>query len=100
MAEMKTDAATLATEARNFERISGDLKNQIAKVESTASSLASQWRGQAGTAAQAALLRFHEAATKQIQELNDISTNIHAAGGQYAAADDQQHQALAAQMQF
>ncbi|RFZ32553.1 ESAT-6-like protein EsxB [Mycobacterium marinum] len=29
MAEMKTDAATLAQEAGNFERISGDLKTQI-----------------------------------------------------------------------
>lgn len=34
MAEMKTDAATLAQEAGNFERISGDLKTQIDQVES------------------------------------------------------------------
>lgn len=32
MAEMKTDAATLAQEAGNFERISGDLKTQIDQV--------------------------------------------------------------------
>lgn len=45
MAEMKTDAATLAQEAGNFERISGDLKTQIDQVESTAGSLQGQWRG-------------------------------------------------------
>ncbi|RFZ18512.1 ESAT-6-like protein EsxB [Mycobacterium marinum] len=33
MAEMKTDAATLAQEAGNFERISGDLKTQIDLVQ-------------------------------------------------------------------
>ncbi|MCN4163968.1 type VII secretion system ESX-1 WXG100 family target CFP-10, partial [Mycobacterium tuberculosis] len=48
MAEMKTDAATLAQEAGNFERISGDLKTQIDQVESTAGSLQGQWRGAAG----------------------------------------------------
>lgn len=58
MAEMKTDAATLAQEAGNFERISGDLKTQIDQVESTAGSLQGQWRGAAGTAAQAAVVRF------------------------------------------
>lgn len=100
MAEMKTDAATLAAEAKNFDRIAGDLKNQIATVESTASALQGQWRGQAGAAAQAALARFHEAATKQIQELNEISTKIHAAGGQYSSADEEQHQSLASQMKF
>lgn len=100
MAEMRTDAAALATEANNFERISGELKNQIAKVESTASSLASHWRGQAGAAAQAALLRFHEAGGKQIQELNEISANIHTARGQYVSADEEQQRALSAQMGF
>lgn len=75
MAEMKTDAATLAQEAGNFERISGDLKTQIDQVESTAGSLQGQWRGAAGTAAQAAVVRFQEAANKQKQELDEISTN-------------------------
>ncbi|WP_205874288.1 WXG100 family type VII secretion target [Mycobacterium camsae] len=100
MAELTTDAAVLATEARSFERISSDLKSVIARVESTSSSLAGQWHGQAGAAAQAALRRFQAAAIKQIEELNEISTNIHAAGRHYAAADDEQHRTLAAQMQF
>lgn len=100
MAEMRTDAAALTAEARNFDRIAGELKEQIAKVESTASALSAQWRGQAGAAAQAALVRFQQAAARQITELNDISSNIHAAGGQYAAADEEHHHVLAAQMQF
>ena len=83
MAQMNTDAAVLAKEAANFERISGELKGVIAHVESTAGALAGQWHGQAGTAAQAALMRFHEAAARQIQELNDISANIHTSGVQY-----------------
>lgn len=100
MAEMKTDAATLAQEAGNFERISGDLKTQIDQVESTAGSLQGQWRGAAGTAAQAAVVRFQEAANKQKQELEKISTNIRQAGVQYSRADEEQQQALSSQMGF
>ncbi len=48
MAQMNTDAAVLAKEAANFERISGELKGVIAHVESVAGTLAGQWQGQAG----------------------------------------------------
>ena len=63
MAQMNTDAAVLAKEAANFERISGELKGVIAHVESTAGALAGQWHGQAGTAAQAALMRESSSST-------------------------------------
>ncbi|MBU9762277.1 WXG100 family type VII secretion target [Mycobacterium sp. TNTM28] len=98
MAQMNTDAAVLAKEAANFERISGELKSVIAQVESTGSSLAAQMVGQAGTAAQSALARFHEAAAKQIQELNDISNNIHTSGTQYTSTDDDMAGNLASSM--
>lgn len=94
MAQMQTDAAVLAKEASNFERISGELKGVIAHVESVAGSLAPQFRGQAGSAAQAALMRFQEAANQQIQELNDISTNIHTAGAHYTSTDEEQSSSL------
>jgi WXG100 family type VII secretion target len=98
MAQMNTDAAVLAKEAANFERISGQLKGVIAQVEPTAGSLAGQWHGQAGTAAQAALVRFHEAAQAQIQQLNDISGNIHTSGTQYTSTDEDQTSALTTAM--
>jgi len=98
MAQMQTDAAVLAKEASNFERISGELKGVIAHVESTAGTLAGQWHGQAGQAAQVALARFQDAANKQVQELNDISSNIHTAGVQYTSTDDEQSSSLASQM--
>lgn len=98
MAQMNTDAAVLAKEAANFERISGELKGVIAQVESTAGSLAAQMVGQAGTAAQAALMRFHEAAARQVQELNDISANIHTSGLQYSSTDDDQAATLSSAM--
>ncbi|MGV0743569.1 WXG100 family type VII secretion target [Mycolicibacterium sp. XJ870] len=88
MAAMNTDAAVLAKEAANFERISGELKGVMAQVESTAGALAGQMVGQAGTAAQAALVRFNEAAAKQVQQLDEISTNIHTSGTQYTSTDD------------
>ncbi len=95
---METDAAVLAKEAANFDRISGELKAVIARVEGTAGTLQAQWRGQAGMAAQQAFLRFQDAANKQVQELNDISNNIHTAGVQYTTTDDDQSSALANSM--
>ncbi|EHI11439.1 WXG100 family type VII secretion target [Mycolicibacterium thermoresistibile] len=98
MAQMNTDAAVLAKEAANFERISGELKGVMGQVDATASALAAQMVGAAGTAAQQALLRFQEAAQRQVQELNDISANIHTSGVQYSATDDDQAAALAQAM--
>lgn len=94
MAAMNTDAAVLAREALNFERISGELKTVIAQVEGTAGALAGQWQGQAGLAAQSALERFREAAARQVAELNEISGNIHTSGVQYTSTDDDQMQML------
>lgn len=95
---MNTDTAVLAKEAANFDRISGELKGVIAQVEGTAGALQGQWVGQAGSAAQAALIRFNEAAQRQIQELNDISNNIHSSGMQYASTDEDQQSTLTSQM--
>lgn len=100
MAEMKTDAATLSAEASNFDRISGELQRVIQTVESTGGELAGHWRGQAGTAAQQALQRFHEAGQAQIKALSEISQNIHGAGIQYSSADDEQASSLSSQMNF
>ncbi len=100
MAEMRTDAATLSAEAANFDRISNELQQVIRQVDSVGSELASHWRGQAGGAAQQALLRFREAGQAQIKALTDISTNISQAGIQYSSADDEQAGSLSSQMNF
>jgi WXG100 family type VII secretion target len=95
---MNTDAAVLAKEAANFERISGELKSVIAQVDMTSGALQAQMVGQAGTAAQAAILRFNEAAERQVQELTDITSNIQTAGMQYTTADDDEAANLASSM--
>ena len=97
---MRTDSATLSAEASNFDRIANELQQVIRQVESTGGELAGQWRGQAGAAAQQALLRFHEAGQAQIKALGDISTNIGQAGKQYSSADDEQASSLSSQMNF
>ncbi|MCV7206103.1 WXG100 family type VII secretion target [Mycolicibacterium peregrinum] len=98
MAQMNTDAAVLAKEAANFERISGELKSVMAQVDATGGALAAQMRGAAGDAAQSALMRFQDAANKQMQELNDISNNIHTSGTQYTSTDDDQASTLSSAM--
>lgn len=100
MAEMKTDAAALSAEASNFDRISNELQQVIRGVENTGGELAAQWRGQAGAAAQQALLRFKAAGDAQIKELGEISTAINQAGIQYSSSDDEQAGSLSSQMNF
>ncbi len=91
---MKTDSAVLTSEAGNFERIAGELRGVMAHVESTAGTLAAQMVGQAGTAAQAALARFHEAAIQQNKALDEISANIHTGSAHYVSTDEDQSSAL------
>ena len=91
---MNTDTAVLAAEAANFERISGELKAVMGQVDATAGGLQPVWQGQAGIAAQGALIRFQEAALKQQQALTDISTNIATSGTQYSTTDDDQASTL------
>ncbi|WP_069601553.1 WXG100 family type VII secretion target [Mycobacterium kyorinense] len=98
MAQLTTDAAVLAREAANFERIAGELKNVIARVESTAAELDDHWKGFSASAAQQAITRFQQAADAQVTQLNDISTNIHVASAQYATTDDERSAALASAM--
>lgn len=100
MAAMNTDVAVLAAEASNFDTISGELKGVMSHVESVGGALAAAMVGEAGSAAQAALTRFHEAAIQQQQELTDISNNIHTAGVQYSSADEDQASSLAGTMQI
>jgi WXG100 family type VII secretion target len=99
MANLTTDAAILAKEASNFERIADELKTEIARVEQTANELLnSHWQGTAASAAEGAIARFKEAANSQVRELNDISTNIQTAGAQYSTTDSERSGAIASAM--
>jgi WXG100 family type VII secretion target len=97
MAEnITTDATTLSKEAANFDRISGSIQQAIKSVESTGGSLASHWTGQAGSSAQQALARFHEAGLAQVKALTDIHESISHAGIQYQQTNEEHSQNLQA----
>lgn len=89
-AGMETDAAVLAKEAGNFERISGELQAIMHQVDATANGLRPAWQGDSGNAAQAAMLRYQEAAQSQRTLLDEISVNIHGSGVEYTATDADQ----------
>ncbi len=99
MALVNADTPQLMAEAANFDRISGELQAVLAQVESTAAGLAQSLQSEgAGTAAQQALLRFHEASSQQIRLLTDISQNIHTSGTSYLNTDANSADDLASQM--
>ena len=91
---LQTDSAVLATEASNFERIASSLQGVMAQVDSTAGSMQMHLQGLSGTAAQAAFVRYQEAAQVQKAALDEISANIHTGGVQYLATDEDQSAAL------
>jgi len=95
---LQTDTGVLAKEAANFERIAGELKNAIARVEQTAADLDSHWQGAAAKAAQGAIIRFQQAAAAQVQQLNEISTNVQTASALYGTTDNERAGSLAAAM--
>ncbi|WP_285030232.1 WXG100 family type VII secretion target [Mycolicibacterium sp. lyk4-40-TYG-92] len=98
MTSMNTDAAVLASEAANFDRIAGELNGHKGAVDGIAGQLQASMKGDAGTAAHLALVRFNEAMDQQLKELSDISNNIQSAGTQYTAADADGASSLASQM--
>ncbi|KUH85688.1 type VII secretion protein EsxB [Mycobacterium sp. GA-1999] len=88
---METDAAVLAQEAGNFERIAAELKTVMGQVEATAGALKANLDSpEAGVAAQAALTRYHEAQNQQTTLLDEISINIHQSGVEYTSTDSDQ----------
>jgi WXG100 family type VII secretion target len=91
---LQTDSAVLASEASNFESISASLQGIMGQVDSTAGSMQVHLQGMSGTAAQAAFVRYQEAAQVQKAALDEISANIHTGGVQYAATDEDQGSAL------
>ncbi|MDR3663304.1 MAG: WXG100 family type VII secretion target [Mycobacterium sp.] len=99
MTSMNTDAAVLASEAANFDRIAGELTGVKTHVDAVAGQLAGHMSTpEAGMAAQAALTRFNEAMDQQLKELADISNNIQHAGVQYTTADSDSASSLSSQM--
>ena len=95
---LRTNSSILAKEAANFDRIAGELKSVITRVESISAEMDTNWKGAAAQAAKRALQRFHEAAMAQNQELNDIATKLQSAGTLYHTTDDEGSSALQAAM--
>ncbi|UXA18237.1 WXG100 family type VII secretion target [Mycobacterium sp. SMC-4] len=99
MGLVNADTPQLMAEAANFDRICGELATVLAQVESTAAGLQASMNSEgAGAAAQAALIRFNEAAGQQIRLLEDISQNINISGQSYQNTDAQNADELANQM--
>jgi|SRR5882757_6662613 len=81
------DTDVLAAEAGNFDRIAGALKGVMAQVDATGASMQGHLKGVAGIAAQAAFVRYQEAAQVQQTALNEIAVNIHGGGMTYDTQD-------------
>lgn len=85
--QMHTDEGAMALAAQNFETNSAQLKTILKTVEGIADQLIPPFKGQSGTAAQAALARYHSAELPLITEMDTISQNIRESGLQYGSTD-------------
>lgn len=84
---LEADVAVLAAEAATFDRITGELQAVRAQIEAIAVASSANLRGAAGDAAQAAMMRYREAADQQNRLLADISENINISGVKYDTTD-------------
>ena len=84
---MHTDEAGMMQAASDYDRISGELTARLRAIEAEADALVPTLQGQTGTAAQAAHMRYSEAANAEIVELATISNDIHSSGIRYGDTD-------------
>lgn len=84
---MYTDESGMIAAASDYDRIAGELTSRLRQIESEAESLVPTLRGLTGDAAQAAAIRYSEAANAEITELTAISTDIHTSGLRYGDVD-------------
>lgn len=84
---MHTDEAGMIKAASDYDRIAGDLTSRLKQIEAEAEALVPTLRGQTGDAAQAASIRYSEAAHAEITELGAISQDIHSSGLRYGDVD-------------
>jgi len=87
---LQTDSAVLIAEAGNFDHISAGLQGVMGQIDGTQGAMHAALQGQSGTAAQAAFVRYQEAAQVQKAALDEIVTNLHGGGVQYDSHDSDQ----------
>ncbi len=87
---MQTDSAILSQQAEALSSIAAEFQGTVGQTDSTAAELKTHMTGQAGTALQAALSRFDEAARKQIQLCNEIGDTVKQSGLKYSSVAEQQ----------
>ena len=87
---MQTDSAVLQQQAEALSSIAAEFQGTVGQTDATAGELKTHMTGQAGTALQAALQRFDEAARKQIQLLNEIGETTKQSGLKYSSVAEQQ----------
>lgn len=84
---LHTDEAGMAAAASQFEGNAAQLKSYLATIRGIAESLVPAFRGQSGAATQAALMRYEQAQTPLIAEIDSISANIRESGLHYGSTD-------------
>lgn len=85
--QMHTDEGGMAAAAGQFDTNCAQLKTLLNGVDDIAQGLMPQFKGQSGSAAQAALARYRQAQQPLISEMDTISQNIRESGLQYGSAD-------------
>ncbi|KAA0079696.1 WXG100 family type VII secretion target [Mycolicibacterium sp. P9-64] len=94
MSELQADVSVITAEAGNFDHISTSLQGVMAQVDGTAGQMHANLQGESGTAAQAAFVRYQEAAQVQRTALDEIVANLNAGGHKYDTTDSDQAGAL------
>jgi WXG100 family type VII secretion target len=89
-----TGSAELKTAASQMMDANGQLQQQLSKLASEVEGVAGSWQGQAATAFQNLMTRFHEDANKLNQALVAISDQVGLSADEYTRQEEQSHQSI------
>ena len=94
MAGYEAGAPELKQAAKQMESANSDLQQQLSSLASEVEGIAGSWAGEAHTAFQTLMARFHEDAQKLNQALLQISEQVSATSTQYEQQEAQAQSSL------
>lgn len=80
--------------AQQVDQVSQEINAELRSLLSQIEPVASSWKGQASTAFQTLMTRWHEDATKLTQALQGISESLSSSTKTYSAAEDSNQQQI------
>ena len=93
-AQFQTGSAEMTAAVSSMQDINSQLQSNLSQLQSEVEGVIGAWGGQAATAFQTLMSKFHEDSTKLNQDLMQISDAVEGNRKAYVAQEQEQHSAM------